>query len=84
MGIINFFKNAFSDMKKSTKEQHKVDVANFNAAKAEAKATWEEAKLSPSGRQALMQQEREAQIAEANKRRAEAEARIQNAKDLRK
>jgi hypothetical protein len=84
MGIINFFKNAFSDMKKSTKAQHEVTKANFNAAKAEGRATWEEAKLSPSGRQALMQQEREKQIAEADKRRAEAEARIQNAKDLRK
>lgn len=42
MGIKNFFKKAFSDMKKSTKEQHEVDKANFNAAKAEAKANFEE------------------------------------------
>lgn len=84
MGIIGFFKNAFLDMKRSAKAQHEVTRANFNAAKAGARATWEEAKLSPSGRQALMQQEREKQIAEAEKRRAEAEARIQNAKDLRK
>lgn len=42
MGIINFFKKAFSDMIKSAKEQHEVDKANFNAAKAEAKANFEE------------------------------------------
>lgn len=42
MGIKNFFKNAFGDMKKSAKEQHKVDKAEFKAAKAEAKANFEE------------------------------------------
>jgi len=42
MGIKNFLKNAFSDMKKSTKAQHEVDKANFAAAKAEAKASFEE------------------------------------------
>lgn len=42
MGIKNFFKNAFSDMKESTKAQHEVDKANFAAAKAEAKANFEE------------------------------------------
>lgn len=31
-----FFKDAFSDMKESAKEQHEVDKANFAAAKAEA------------------------------------------------
>lgn len=41
MGIKKFFKDAFSDMKKSAKEQHEVDKANFNAAKAEAKANFE-------------------------------------------
>ena len=76
MGIKAFFKKAFSDMKASTKAQHEVDKANLAAAKAEAKANWEEAKMSPSQRQAKMQQEREAQIAEANERRAAAEARI--------
>jgi hypothetical protein len=80
MGIKSFFKKAFGDMKESTKAQHKVDKANFAAAKAEAKATWEEAKMSPSQRQAIMQEEREAQIAEANKRKAAADARIDAAK----
>ena len=80
MGIKAFFKKAFSDMKQSTKAQHEVDKANFAAAKAEAKANWEEAKMSPSQRQAKMQEEREAQIAAANERRAAAEARIQAAK----
>ena len=80
MGIKAFFKKAFSDMKESTKAQHEVDKANFTAAKAEAKANWEEAKMSPSQRQAKMQEEREAQIAEANKRKALADARIDAAK----
>ena len=42
MGLKQFFKKAFSDMKQSAKEQHEVDKANFNAAKAEAKANFEE------------------------------------------
>ena len=42
MGIKQFFKNAFSDMKESAKAQHEVDKANFEAVKAEAKANFEE------------------------------------------
>ena len=42
MGIKKFFKDAFSDMKESAKAQHEVDKANFAAAKAEAKANFEE------------------------------------------
>ena len=80
MGIKKFFKDAFSDMKESTKAQHEVDKANFDATKAEAKANWEEAKMSPSQRQAKMQEERDAQIAAANERKAAADARIDEAK----
>lgn len=80
MGLRAFFKKAFGDMKESTKAQHEVDKANFAAAKAEAKANWEEAKMFPSQRQAKMQAEREAQIAAANKRKAAADARIEAAK----
>ena len=80
MGIKAFFKKAFNDMKESTKAQHEVDKANFAAAKTEAKANWEEAKMSPSQRQAKMQEEREAQIAAANVRKAAADARIEAAK----
>ena len=80
MGIIAFFKKAFADMKESTKAQHEVDKANFAAAKAEAKANFEEAKMTPSQRQAKMQEEREAQIAAANERKAAADARIEAAK----
>ncbi|MBQ9802427.1 MAG: hypothetical protein IJW51_05095 [Clostridia bacterium] len=81
MGIKNFFKNAFGDMKKNAKAQHEVDKANFAAAKAESRATWEEAKMSPAARQDLMQKERDAQIKAANERTAAAEARINNAKN---
>jgi hypothetical protein len=42
MGIVEFFKKAFNDMKESAKAQHEVDKANFAAAKAEAKANFEE------------------------------------------
>ena len=80
MGIKAFFKKAFGDMKESTKAQHEVDKANWNAAKAEAKANFEEAKMSPSQRQAKMQEDRNAQIAAANERKAAADARIDAAK----
>ena len=76
MGIKQFFKKAFSDMKASTKAQHEVDKANLAAAKAESRATWEEAKMSPSARQEMMQKEREAQIEAANKRIDAANERI--------
>lgn len=80
MGLKAFFKKAFRDMKESTKAQHEVDKASFAATKAEAKANWEEAKMSPSQRQAKMQEERDAQIAAANERKAAADARIERAK----
>ena len=38
----NFLKKAFEDMKESAKAQHEVDKAQFAAAKAEAKANFEE------------------------------------------
>ena len=44
MKIIEFFKNAFSDMKKSAQAQHKVDKAKFKQAKAEARASFEESR----------------------------------------
>ena len=78
--MFEFFKRAFSDMKRNAKAQHEVDKANFRAAKAEARATFEEAKMSPSARQELMQKERDEQIAAANKRTAEAQERIDAAK----
>lgn len=97
---MNFFKKAFSDMKKSAQAQHKVDRANFEAAKAESRANFEEnrgrntfrkakadakkswngAKMSPSQRAAKMQKERDAQIAAAKARTAAANARYNAAK----
>lgn len=81
MGIIKFFKKAFADMKASAKAQHEVDKANLEAVKAESKATWEEAKMSPKARQAKMQEERERKIAEANERKAAADERIKKAQE---
>ena len=80
MGLKAFFKKAFRDMKESTKAQHEVDKANFAAAKAEAKANWEAAKMSPSQRQTKMQEEREQQISQANERKRLADERIERAK----
>lgn len=79
--MFEFFKKAFRDMKESTKAQHEVDKANFAAAKAESKATFEEAKMSPKARQEKMQQERDAQITAANARKAAADERIEKAKN---
>lgn len=78
--MINFFKKAFKDIKESAKAQHQVDKANLEAVKAESRAQWEEAKMSPQARAEKMQAEREAQIQEANARRQVAEERIANAK----
>ena len=78
MSIKTFFKNAFADMKADAKAQHEVDKANMAATKAESKAQWEEAKAmgKPETRKKVMQAQRDEQIVEANKRKAEAEARI--------
>lgn len=84
MAIKDFFKNAFSEMKESAKAQHEVDKAQLEAVKAESKAQWEEAKMTPAGRQALMQDERDNQIAEAKERAAAAQARIDLAKSRQK
>ncbi|MGM9643958.1 MAG: hypothetical protein ACI3X1_02620 [Eubacteriales bacterium] len=82
MGTKAFFKKAFSDMKESAKAQHEVDKANFAAVKAESKAQWEEAKAmgNPETHKKMMQEQRDEQIAEAKKRKAEADARIESAK----
>ncbi len=100
MGIKTFFKNAFSDMKKSAAAQHEVDKANFTAAKAEsranfeenrgrntyakakadAKKSWDDARMSPSERATKMQEERNAQISQAKQHTAAANARYDAAK----
>ena len=78
MGIKAFFKKSFSDMKESTQEQKKVSKAQMAATKAESKAQWEEAKAmgKPETRKKVMQAQRDEQIAAAQKRQAEAQARI--------
>lgn len=76
--MAGFFKKAFQDMKENAKAQHEVDKANFAAVKAESKANWEEAKAmgDPERRKAVLQAERDEQIATAKERQAEAQARI--------
>ncbi len=82
--FIDFFKNAFSEMKDSARAQHEVDKANFEATKAEAKANREEAKAkgNPATRKAAIQAERDRQIEDAKARKAEAEIRLENMKKL--
>ena len=50
-----FFKKAFKDMGESAKAQHEVDKANFAAAKAEAKANFEENRGSNTFKKAKAQ-----------------------------
>ena len=83
MGIKKFFKDAFADMKANAKAQHEVDKANMAAVKAESKAQWEEAKAmgDPARRNAVMQAQRDKQIAEANERKELADERIRKAQE---
>ena len=76
--MANFLKNAFEDMKESAKAQHEVDKANFEAAKAESKAIFEETKArnSLAAHKAAEQAKREEAIALAKERAAQAQARI--------
>jgi len=84
MAIKEFFSKAFDDMKESARAQHEVDKIQFEAVKAESKAQWEEAKITPAGIQSKMQDERDAQIAEARIRIAAAQERINRAKTRQK
>lgn len=81
--MANFLKKAFIDMKESAKEQHKVDKANWEAAKAESKAQWDEAKAmsNPETMKKIQQEKRDAQIKEANERIAAAQKRSEDAKN---
>lgn len=82
MGYIKkFFKNAFHDMKESAKEQHKVDVANFRAAKAEATANFAEIKANSSIDTAKTKRRKEQaeQLAAAEERINNAEQRLRQA-----
>ena len=78
-----FFAQAFEDMKKSAVAQHELDKAQFAAVKAENKSNWEEAKLSPAQKAPKRQAELNEQLEESNKRIAEANARIDAAKNAR-
>ena len=100
MKMVNSLKKAFQDMKESATAQHEVDKAQFEQAKAESRANfeenkehntlarakaeskknWDETHVSPAERNSRMQAEREAKIAEAHKKTAEANARYEVAK----
>lgn len=82
--MFKFFKKAFSDMKESAKAQHEVDRANFQAAKTEAKANYQEAKAMSrsSTRKVLEQEKRDEQIAAANQRKEAAQARLDHIDEI--
>lgn len=54
----------------------------YAKAKANAKKTWDEAHMTPAERNEKMQKEREAQIVEANKRKEDAQKRLEEAKQV--
>ena len=68
----------FKDMKENARAQQEVSKANLEAVKTESKAQWEEAKAMGKAdtRKAMMQKAHDEQIAEAKKRTAEAQERI--------
>lgn len=83
MSVKKFFEKAFEDIKESARAQHEVDAAEFAAVKAESKARFEEARAMgrPETRKVAMQAERDEKIATARERQAQAQARIDAAKD---
>lgn len=82
MSVAEFFKGAFEDMKADAKAQHEVDKANLAAVKAESKANLEKAKAmgKTETRKAMMQAERDEQIAAAKERQTAAKERFNDLK----
>ena len=82
MGVKSFFKKAFDDMKESAKAQHEVDKAEFAAAKAEAKANFEENR----GRNTFAKAKADAKKSwdDAHMTPAERNAKMQEERDVRK
>ncbi len=79
MGVKEFFKNAFGDMKENAQMQKEVSKAEMEAVKAESKARHEEAVAmgKPETRKAVLKMQHDEQIAAAQQRTAEANARIE-------
>ena len=71
--IGGFFKQSFKDMKESAKMQHQIDKANFEAIKK---------KSSISVQRQIRKEEQEKKLAEAIKRRDDANLKYQQAKGL--
>ena len=68
-----FFKQSFKNMKESAKMQHEIDKANFETIKKES---------SISVQRQIRKEEQEKQLAEAIKRRDNANIKYQQAKGL--
>ena len=79
MGILNFFKKSFKDMKESAKSQHEVDKANFNAVKAESRANFEENRGRNTFAKAKADAIRQMGLAESEAIREKSKALAQNA-----
>ena len=83
----NFLKKAFREMGENAKAQHEVDKANFKAAKAEAKANFEENRGTNTFRKAKAQAKQtwdDAHMSPAErtaKMRAEQEKQIEEANE---
>ena len=81
--VKEFFKNVFKDMANSTKLQHEVDKAEFDAVKAEAKADFLEHKCnsSISKGKSKREMELEKKRIDALNRKAAAQERINELKN---
>lgn len=64
--------------------EENIGTNTFKRAKANAKASWEEAKMTPKARQEKVRKEQEEQIAAAKARTEAAKARTAKAKEERK
>ncbi len=75
---VGFFRRAFRDMKESARLQHKIDKANYEATKLESKVFYQEQKRlsKPSVRTAAERERMELQLQEANRRKEEAQAKL--------
>lgn len=77
-----FFKEAFADMAESAKAQHEVDKANFNAAKAEAKANFEENRGSNTFKRAKAQAKQSWEDAKMSPKERTAKVRAEQQKQI--
>ena len=78
----NFLKKAFKDMKENAKAQARVDKANFAAAKAEAKAIFEENRGSNTFKKAKAQAKKSWEDAKLSPKQRSEKVRAEQVKQI--